>query len=844
VAGLDYRRLVAAADRLIVDRPATVVLGFLLVTAGFAAGLPGVSTESGTEGFSEDVPAERALQDVDEKFTDPFGADEGSTQLIQRGENVLSKPGLLRMLRVQRHVAGDPGMRVTGTESAARLVARELDPDATTLAAEIDAVERATPTEIRSAVGLLADEPGFSVLLSDDFNPRAGRASATVGIVRHEVPAGIDGGTGQGTASPLESIQTETVRVADAAGGDVIVFGSGVIAAEFGTVVGDSLLIVVPAAVVLILLFLLVAYRDLVDLLLGVVALGLTIVWTFGFMGFAGIAFSQILIAVPPLLLAVGIDFGIHAINRYREERVETADPRTAMRTTTDQLLVAFFIVTATTAIGFSSNLASGLAPIREFGLVAAVGIGFTFLVFGVFLPALKLWTDGLRERYPIPTLSQAPIGAAGGALARLLSVGVVLARHAPVAVLVVALVGATGAGVYAAGIDTTFSQEQFLPPEETPEAYDALPEPFRPGEYTITATIAFLEERFETSEDEETVVFVTGPMERDSALESLWRAGEAPPDTFVRGVDGRHARETSVVTVILAYQERDPAFDALVARNDRNANGIPDRNLDRIYDYLFASPARERTLEYLTEDRRNARVVYAVEADASDAAVTDDTRQVAERYRTEAVATGSIVVFKAISDVIFESAVVSLGLAIAGTALFLLVVYRLVEGRASLGLANLVPVVVTVAFVGGSMRALGFSLNAFTATVLALTIGLGIDYSVHLTHRYADERRLRPTVRAALARSVAGTGGALLGSVLTTVFGIGVLVLSLFPAIGDFGLLTALSVVYAFLASLLVLPAALVVWERVFGAGGVDAATPGAGGGDDATAPPAADGV
>ena len=834
-AKVDYQRFIDAADEWITGRPGVVVLVFLLLTAGFAVGLPAVSTESGTEQFSEDVPAERALQDVNDKFSDPFAADEGSTQLIQRGENVLSKPGLLRMLTIQQRMADDPDMRVVETESAARFVARELDPSASTLEEEIDGVERATPGEIRTAVGTLAAEnPGFSSLLSDDFNPTAASASATVGIVRHEVPAGISGGSGQGGSSPLEPIQLEALYVADAAGGDVVVFGSGVIAQEFSTVIGDSLLIVVPAAVFFIILFLVIAYRDLVDLVLATVALGMAIVWTFGFMGFAGIAFSQILIAVPPLLLAVGIDFGIHAINRYREERLEEDDPREAMRTTTDQLLVAFFIVTATTVIGFSSNLVSGLLPIREFGVVAAIGITFTFLIFGVFLPALKLYTDGLRERYPIPTFSQAPIGSEGSSLGGVLSVGVEVAKRAPAVFLVVALVGAGGAGYYAAGIDTTFSQEQFLPPEETADFYDLLPEPFKPGEYTITATINFLEDNFESSEDDETVVYVEGPMERDSALESMYRAGEDPPETFVR--DGRHARETSIVTVILAYQRQDPAFESLVQRNDRNANGIPDQNLDEVYDYLFASPARERTLDYLTEDRRNARVVYAVKADATDTEVTDDTRLVADRYRMGATATGQIVVFKAISDIIFESAIVSLALAIAGTAAFLLLIYWVLEGRASLGLANLVPIVVTVAFVGGSMRYLGFSLNAFTATVLAMTIGLGIDYSVHLTHRYIDERRVQPTVVSALSRTVYGTGGALLGSVLTTVFGIGVLVLSVFPAIGDFGLLTGLSVVYAFLSSLLVLPAALVVWERVFGVGGVDAATPGAGTGPAAT--------
>jgi predicted RND superfamily exporter protein len=814
---VDYQRLIDAADDWITGRPGTVVLAFLVATAVFAAGLPAVSTESGTEPFAEDVPEQEALDAIDARFSPAFEPAEGSTQLVQRGENVLSKRGLLRMLTLQKRLAEDPDMRVVGTESAARLVARELDPSATTLDGEIDAVERATSGEIRTAVGRLAAEnPRFVALLSDDFNPTAASASATIGIVTHELPGGTDAETGQGTTSPLEPIQLEARYVADAAGGDVVVFGAGIVAAEFGTVIGDSLRIVVPAAVVLIALFLVVAYRDLVDLLLGLVGLGTTVVWTFGFMGFAGIAFSQILIAVPPLLLAVGIDFGIHAINRYREERLVEADPERAMRTATDQLLVAFFVVTATTVIGFSSNLVSGLLPIREFGLVAAVGITFTFLVFGVFLPALKLYTDALRERYPIPTFSQTPLGSEGSALGGVLAVGVVVAKRAPVAVLLVALVASGGAGYYAAGIDTTFSQEQFLPPEETPEFYDALPEQLRPGDYTITATINYLEDAFESSEDDEVVVYVEAPMERETALESIHRAGENPPETFVR--DGRHARERSIVTVIRAYQRRDPEFAALVDRNDRNANGIPDRNLDRVYDYLFASPARELALDYLAEDRRSARVVYAVEGDRTDAEITADARLVADRYRMDATATGDIVVFKAISDIIFASAIVSLGLALAGTAVFLLFVYWVLEGRASFGLANLVPIVVTVAFVGGSMRYLGFSLNAFTATVLAVTIGLGIDYSVHLTHRYIDERRRQPTVLEALSRSVYGTGGALLGSVLTTVFGIGVLVLSVFPAIGDFGVLTALSVVYAFLTSLLVLPAALVVRERLVG--------------------------
>jgi predicted RND superfamily exporter protein len=182
-------------------------------------------------------------------------------------------------------------------------------------------------------------------------------------------------------------------------------------------------------------------------------------------------------------------------------------------------------------------------------------------------------------------------------------------------------------------------------------------------------------------------------------------------------------------------------------------------------------------------------------------------------------------VVFQAISDLILESALTSLAVALTGTAVFLLFIYWVLEGRPSLGLANLFPIVVTVALVAGSMRLAGISFNAFTATILGLTIGLGIDYSVHVVHRFADEYH-EYDLFTALERTVRGTGGALAGSMLTTVFGIGVLVLSVFPAIGQFGLLAALSVFYAFVSSLLVLPSTLVVWARVFDGGG-GASTP-----------------
>ena len=810
---MSYQKYIDWADDRIVEDSRTVVLAFLVVTLMFGAGLGGVSTNAGTQQFTAGLPAEEAFDRVTTEFSPAFSPDTGSTQLIQEGGNVLSKQSMLRMLRTQERLEDHEDLRVTTTSSAAGVVATELDPDATTTEQKRRVVEDATESEIDAAVRQAADNPGFTARVSEDFNRESARASATIGVVTHELPAGLSSSAGQGGTSPLTDIQRQAAFTVESTGqGSITVFGSGILAAEFSNVVADSLLLTVPAALVFILVFLAIAYRDLADMALGLIALFMAIVWTFGFMGLAGIPFSQMLIAVPPLLLAVGIDFGIHAVNRYREEREGGTDIGRSMRITTDQLLVAFGIVTGTTVIGFLANLSSDLPPIRDFGYVAAVGIVFTFLIFGVFLPAAKVELDRLREAYPIPTFSQQALGSEGSRLGGVLRSGVVVAERTPAVFLLVILVVTAGAGVYATGISTSFSQEDFLPPEDNPDWIESLPEPFAPSEYTVTETTNFLDERFTTTQGGGVTVYVEGPMRQDDALEQIYRAGDDPPESFVRD-DGR-AESTSIVTVIQDRAERDSEFRALVGRNDRNNNGVPDDNLEEIYDYLLSSSSRDTALNYITEDYRSARVTYEVEADASDSAATDDAQEVADRFRFEATATGSTVVFQAVSDVIFESAIVSLAIALSGTAVFLVFIYWVIEGQPSLGLVNIVPVVVTVALLAGTMRYLGIPLNAITGTMLALTIGLGVDYSVHVVHRFADEYHHHDLVTA-LDRTVRGTGGALLGSMLTTVFGIGVLALAVFPAIGQFGILTALSIVYAFFTSLLVLPSVLVIWHR-----------------------------
>ncbi|WP_193310790.1 RND family transporter [Halorubrum halophilum] len=806
----------------IVDSPRRVIIAFLVLTLVFTGGIGLVSTDTeATDSFTDGLEEQQALDAVNQEFEDPFQPDSESTQIIHSGGNVLTKEALLRDLRILEEVESRDDLRVASASGPATVVAQQVDPAATTAAEQRRAIESTSATRVRQVVRNLAENSGFTGTLATDFNPTSASASASITVVTHDVPAGFSSGD-------LQDIQTTIRSIAADQPGDITAFGSGVTNAETANVIGDSLTIVMPVVVLLLLLFLVVAYRDPIDLSLGLLSLLMTVIWTFGFLGFSGIPFNQQMITVPVLLLAVGVDFGIHIINRYREEAVAGYNATEAMREANNQLMIAFVIVTVTTVFGFGANVISDLTPIRNVGIASGIGIIFTFLIFGLFLPAAKLEVDKLRDDYNVPEFNSAPISSEDSTLGKILSFPAQASQYAPIAFVFVLLVTGGMAAAYGSGVDTSFETEDFLPPEEQPDYITALPEPFAPSEYTVTETLNLLEDRFSTNQDQSVKLYVQGNFEEGHALEAL-----ADPNDDAVGalaVDGGGAaRPTSIVTVIQSHAEQDPAFARLVARNDLNDNGIPDRNLDRIYDELFASSSGDRAEQYLTPDRRNAQVQYAIDSSASQGEAAVDTRAFAEEFRYETTATGQIVVFDAVTDIIFNSSIQGLIIAIGLTGLFLIIAYAVLEGKPLLGIVNLFPILIAIAFLLGTMRYLGISLNALTGTILSISIGLGIAYSVHATHRFIDEYNAGAGAYESMIITLSGTGGALLGSMLTTSLGTGALALAITPVLGDFGLLMAISVVYSFVFTIVALPPAVLLWERYQGVWtGIDLAVTG----------------
>lgn len=817
-------RAIAALDRVVTTYPGVIVVAFLIGTAIMASGAGAIESQAGADQFASDVPAQQALEDIEEDFEGGIGSDETSAQLFFRADNVLDRSVLVRILETQHRLETHGTARVQSTSTHATTIATTIDPTAETPEEQRRAIEEATDRDLNEAIDQVSDQ--LSGQLSTDYNPSARSAAVSLGTITYDVPPSAD-------TDRIASLQRQSVGIVDSvagneAGENVLLFGDGILQQEVNTLLGDTAIVVFPAAVGLILIFLLIAYRDPVDMLLGLVSIGVTAVWTFGFMGYAGIPFSDSIISVIPLLLAVGIDFGIHIINRYREERAKGFAIAESMRITTDQLLIAFLLVVITTVFSFAANLVSDLEATQEFGIVAAFGMIAVFLSFGVFLPAAKVLADRGRAAIRFPSFGETPLGSDDSTLATVLSVGVTFARLSPQIVVIGLLLVAAVAGAYGTGVDTEFSEEAFFPSQDRIDLYELLPEPFAPSEYTFIEILSVLEDDFDQGFVDSVTLYIDQSVRDDDALELIDRTVRNPPETFETDDRGR-AAATSVVTVLQDQASVDPAFEATVDRNDRLGNQVPDRNVDEIYDELLESPRGDTARAYLAADRGSARIDFQIESDADPSVAVAETRALAERTPLTAVPTGQLVVNEAVIDVLTESAIQSLILAFILTAIVLTVSYRLLEGRLAYGVINLIPVLATVGLLVGTMRAADIPLSPITAPILSISIGLGVDYTVHFTHRFVDEfeeRRIETSeqgrtgtaVLAALSVTLSGTGGALTGSMLTTVTGIGVLYVALIPLIQDFGVLLALGVFYAYLMSVLLVPSVVVLWDRYVG--------------------------
>ena len=168
---------------------------------------------------------------------------------------------------------------------------------------------------------------------------------------------------------------------------------------------------------------------------------------------------------------------------------------------------------------------------------------------------------------------------------------------------------------------------------------------------------------------------------------------------------------------------------------------------------------------------------------------------------------TGSAFVREASLEGTNRALVVSLPVALLACFLVATVFLRSVR----YGAVSIVPIVMVVAWLYAFMEIAGFAINLVTATIAAVSIGIGIDFALHYVSRYREELDRWGDRLIAVRIAGEGTGLALVASAISSAVGFGILAFAPMPLFAAYGLLTALMIMMALVATLAVLPSLLV---------------------------------
>jgi predicted RND superfamily exporter protein len=472
-----------------------------------------------------------------------------------------------------------------------------------------------------------------------------------------------------------------------------------------------------------------------------------------------------------------------------------------------------------------------------QFGVMAAVGILSSFFIMLIFVPSVKRLRDVRKARKGKPLFQRYREGECdlcakeenNKKLVNRILLGLTLRaeKHPAIILTIVALItiGMMGAALNS---EIVFDVNDFLP--------DGLQE---------SEDLSFLINEFRLGGSGDIgIILVEGDISDPDVLRSMndTMTAAVELDSEYISMEGEgDNRKPNADFILYSLKETASMLGALDPDNQFVANysasfdfntGLPWNSatredvkavLDMFYDQ-FPSEAR--------------RVVYKEGDDYTMAAIaftvgTEDDKEAWELYDelqmisgplgetgdgnvSKVSETGSSIVMAVVIGAMQESQVSSLIITIAVSLIVLTIVFFIEEKSLVLGLVATLPVVFCVIWIAGTMWLVGIPLNVMTITIGALTVGLGITYGIHITHRFVEDIKLEKDLMEASKNTLMNTGSALFGAAATTVAGFGLLTFATMPPLQQFGQVTALAIIYSFVSSVVVLPVLLILWAKL----------------------------
>lgn len=540
----------------------------------------------------------------------------------------------------------------------------------------------------------------------------------------------------------------------------------------------------VGLAILVTTIILLILFRSFRVVIISLLVVGIAVVWSLGSLTLFGFDLTLLTAVVPPLLIVIGVPNCIYLINKYHHEISHHQNKIKALYRVIFRIGSATFLTNLTTALGFATFVATKTQILREFGIVASLNVVAIFLISLIVIPFILSVSPTPKAKH----LLHLNRTSFKHAISRIVVTTYYRRRWVFGVSLVAILIGITG---------TFFLRANGYMVDDVPR------------NHTVQKDLKFFEKNF-TGVMPLEVIYNTGTpngymnysvYQRIEKLQN--KLGEhaelSKPFSIVEVA--KFARQAYYNGNENQYRLPGPFERAFIMSYIPRSIGVSD-----LYARMVDSTGQYVRIMYNVADVGSVKMRALIDSIQSDVALVfgDEAPNV--------MVTGASVITTKGIQYLVHSLTSSLLLAILLISVAIAWLFR--KARMvlfAIGI-NMIPLLLTAA----TMGFLGINLKPSTVIVFSIALGIAVDNSIHFLTKYRQElHRTGFNTKESIFHAIRETGISMIYTSLVLFFGFSVFIASRFGGTKALGILVALTLLYAVVTNLFVLPAILKQFDK-----------------------------
>ncbi|MGJ8591177.1 MAG: efflux RND transporter permease subunit [Aquaticitalea sp.] len=513
-----------------------------------------------------------------------------------------------------------------------------------------------------------------------------------------------------------------------------------------------------------------------------VVCLG--VMWTFGILGLLNYEITVLTALIPPLIIVIGIPNCIFLINKYQSEVKSHGNKAKSLQRVITKIGNATLMTNVTTASGFATFILTQSDLLREFGIVASLSILGIFLLCVLVIPIIYSFLPYPKERH-LEHLNRRWIGGFVSWMERMVKEKRIAIYFTSVAVLAISIIG-----IFQIKISGSLIEDM---PKKTEFFQD----------------IRFFEQEF------------SGIMPLEFMIDTKRKKGVMKLSTLKRmeqleeAIEETHelSRPISVVSLVKyskqAYYNGNPKYYQLPTNQENSF----------ILSYAKNSSSEANLLQnFVDSTGQYARITTFMKDIGTDKMerIEDDLQTKINKVFPEenysVIMTGKALVFQKGTTYLVKNLAISLSLAIFLIALFMAYMFRSFK----MILVSLIPNILPLIITAGLMGYFGVPIKPSTILVFSIAFGISVDDTIHFLAKYRQELKANNwKIKKSVYGALRETGVSMFYTSIVLFFGFSVFTISSFGGTVALGALVSMTLLFAMLSNLLLLPSLLLSLER-----------------------------